>query len=62
LLLTLLSNERFRRVLFQGVFAFVVLVIGYVLIANIQTELEGLGLNIFPFVSTLSFARSSPVS
>jgi len=38
--------------LFQGVFALVVLVIGYVLIANIQTELEGLGLNIFPFVST----------
>ena len=52
MLLTLLSNERFRRVLFQAIFALVVLVFGYVLIANIQAELEGLGLEIFPFVST----------
>ena len=51
-MLTLLSNERFRRYLFQAVFALVVLVFGYVLIANIQTELEGIGLEIFPFVST----------
>ena len=52
MLLTLLSNERFRRYLFQAVFALVVLVFGYVLIANIQTELDGAGLEIFPFVST----------
>ncbi len=51
-MLTLLSNERFRRYLFQAVFALVVLVFGYVIIANIQTELEGIGLEIFPFVST----------
>ena len=52
MLLALLSNERFRRYLFQAVFALVVLVFGYVLIANIRSELEGIGLEIFPFVST----------
>ena len=51
-MLTLLSNERFRRYSFQAIFALVVLVFGYVLIANIQTELEGIGLEIFPFIST----------
>ncbi len=50
-MLTLLSNERVRRFLFQAVFALVVLVFGYVLISNIQAELDGLGLEIFPFVS-----------
>ncbi len=52
MLLTVLSNERVRRYLFQAVFALVILVFGYVLIANIQAELEGIGLEIFPFVST----------
>ena len=52
MLLTLLSNERFRRFFFQAIFALVVLVFGYVLISNIRTELEGIGLEIFPFVST----------
>jgi len=52
LLLTILSDERFRRYLFQAIFAAVVLVFGYVLIANIQAELEGIGLEIFPFVNT----------
>ena len=52
MLLALLSNERFRRYSFQAVFALVVLVFGYVLIANIRSELEGIGLELFPFVST----------
>ncbi len=52
MLLALWSNERVRRILFQAVFALFVLVFGYVLITNIQAELEGLGLEIFPFVST----------
>ncbi|MCI0818055.1 MAG: ABC transporter permease subunit [Chloroflexi bacterium] len=52
MLLTFLSNERVQRFLFQAVFALVVLVFVYVLITNIQAELDGLGLEIFPFVST----------
>ena len=50
--LAILSDERIRRILFQAIFALVVVVVGYVLITNIQTELEGIGLEIFPFVST----------
>ncbi len=38
--------------MFQGTFAVVVVVFGYVLITNIQAELEGIGLEIFPFVGT----------
>ena len=52
MLLTFLSNERVQRILFQAAFAIVVLVFGYVLITNIQAELEGIGLEIFPFVGT----------
>ncbi|HEY5639262.1 MAG TPA: ABC transporter permease subunit, partial [Dehalococcoidia bacterium] len=51
-MLTLLSNERFRRYSFQAVFAVIVLSVGYVLLINIRDDLQATGLEIFPFVDT----------
>ena len=50
--LALWRNIRVQRFVFQAVFAAVVIIVGYLLLTNIDDSLSGLNLEPFPFVDT----------
>lgn len=53
-MLSLWWNVRVQRVIWQAVFAAIVIGVGYLLITNIQNELDRLGLDLFPFAKVKS--------
>ena len=49
-MLAIWRNVKFQRIVFQTVFALLVIGTVYVLIANMQSELDRIGLELFPFI------------